>query len=318
MSYYYEDLSGDNRSDDDDSSSSDSDHDDDEFLFRNNDTASHRIILQCDVDCFYCQCEMLERQLPPDRPLAVGQKHIIVTCNYAARRAGIRKLQSRAMAQQALPDLLIVDGSDLELYKSRARTIYTSFRRACQKLVVVPNAGSVAVCKGSMDEMMADLTHMMASIKPCDDDDKSIYIHGEDTDTTTLTEDQSGATAVVVTQPRHRQTHSTCDNERLYQAAQYAQRVRETILHETGFTTTMGVSVNPLLAKIAGGLRKPHTVNLLLQNRAPQLLEAMPLRKIPGVGHRTSKVLEPCLQAAWRRRAHPDAPIPAFWTCGYV
>ena len=330
MSCYYEDLSGDS---DSSSSSSDSDNNDDDGFFLLDDkddptaksTDNNRIILHCDVDCFYCQCEMIDRNMlhnnhnnnDDDRPMAVAQKHIIVTCNYAARRLGIRKLQSREAAQRAVPDMLIVDGSDLERYRSHARAIYTSFRRACRRRLQVlhKNTGGLqgqqqqyapppAVCKGSMDEMMADLSHIVQQ-QPSEQllyDYSSIYVYGQEeaTRTTSL--------------PTHR-------DKSYYQAAQFALTVRETILRETGFTTTMGVSVNPLLAKLASGLRKPHTVNLLLllaeEEKGSTFVADTPLRQIPGVGHAARHALAPCLQAAWQRY-HSNAPVPKVWTCRYV
>ena len=46
-----------------------------------------RCILHVDLDCFYAQVEMRRAGLPPERPLAVTQKFLVVTCNYAARAA---------------------------------------------------------------------------------------------------------------------------------------------------------------------------------------------------------------------------------------
>lgn len=70
-----------------------------------------RSIVHLDVDCFYCQCEEIDG--PPDfkeRPIAIGQKHIVVTCNYIARREGVKKLQCRIEAMRKCPNLLIIEG----------------------------------------------------------------------------------------------------------------------------------------------------------------------------------------------------------------
>jgi DNA polymerase iota len=302
---YYEDLSGD---DDNESSSSESSRASSE----SSDYHDDRIILHADVDCFYCQCECIDQNIPPDRPFAIRQKHIVVTCNYAARQQyGISKLMSLQEAVRRCPSLLLLDGSDLERYRKHARNIYQSFRRACQKV-----QASLPVCRGSMDEMMADLTQMSFD---SDDDDitSDIYVHGEHASTVVLTEDQSGAQARVV-DTRSSSCHVVLSEndkrtrQRLLRAAVWAShQIRETILRETGFTTTLGLSVNPSLAKLASGLRKPATVNVLYPWRAQELLHAMPLRKIPGVGSSTSKILEPCLATNQHRGTKP----PAFWTC---
>ena len=83
------------------------------------------------IDCFYCQCEEIDRNLRqenPPRPIAVGQKHIIVTSNYEARKYGVKKLQSRESAMAACPQLWIVEGSDLEHYRRHSRAVYEAFR----------------------------------------------------------------------------------------------------------------------------------------------------------------------------------------------
>jgi DNA polymerase iota len=96
MASYYEGLSGDSSSsDDNDEEESDidiedaDDNDNDErkspATNKSSGASKTRCILHLDVDCFYGQCEHIDRGIPKDRPLAIGQKHIIVTSNYAAR-----------------------------------------------------------------------------------------------------------------------------------------------------------------------------------------------------------------------------------------
>ena len=170
MSYrYYDDLSGDSSDGGGEESESDEDHGFEpasassmvraqQAAHEDDEGEDTRCIVHADVDCFYCQCETLDRRLDPLRPLAIGQKHIVVTCNYAARESGVTKLMLREEAYRRCPHLLIVEGSDLERYRIHARNIYESFRRTCQKL----RPGS-KVAKGSMDEMMADLSFFSSS-----------------------------------------------------------------------------------------------------------------------------------------------------------
>ena len=44
-----------------------------------------RAIVLLDLDYFYCQVEMLRNGLPAERPVAVTQKFLVVTCNYPSR-----------------------------------------------------------------------------------------------------------------------------------------------------------------------------------------------------------------------------------------
>jgi DNA polymerase iota len=271
--------------------------------------SDHRCILHVDVDCFYCQCEVQDRQIPKDKPFAIGQKHIIVTSNYAARAMGVKKLQSRTAAYEACPQLLIIEGSDLERYRIHARKIYQVFRAACKR--VHPE---IAVRRGSMDEMMADLSVAIS----IDGDDRvdysndNVYIYGANgRESIALTEDQTGVCSKIVQEFQVRSlgpSEWSC-SERLQRASHIALQIRREILQSTGFTTTMGVSVNPLLAKIASGLKKPATVNVLFPWRSQSLLASMPLRMIPGVGRTTVKALQHCLEK------NAVSSQPNFWTC---
>ena len=74
--------------------------------------ARGRVVVCFDLDCFYAQvCEVEDPSLK-NRPVAVRQKYIVVTCNYAARRRGVTKLGSLEKAKRLVPDLVVVDGSD--------------------------------------------------------------------------------------------------------------------------------------------------------------------------------------------------------------
>jgi len=344
MSYhYYDGLSGDSSSDHGGGEESETDEDQDfepalpssmvrphqQLDDEDDEGEDTRCIVHADVDCFYCQCETLDRRLDPLRPLAIGQKHIVVTCNYAARESGVTKLMLREEAYRRCPHLLIVEGSHLERYRIHARNIYESFRRTCQKL----RPGS-KVAKGSMDEMMADLSLSSSSSSSTASSSqdgtaaaggcaielsKDIYIYGSSSARShalVMTEDQTGAQTVVhSTAPGVQPTSS--DNpviaQRLQETATLALQIRQTILSETGFKTTLGVSCNPLLAKLASGLKKPGIVNILPPGRNTKLLvEKMPLRKIPGVGSRTIKTLVPCLEKRHGARDKSSSP----WTCG--
>jgi DNA polymerase iota len=265
-----------------------------------NGTTRIRCILHADVDSFYSQVETLERNLDPSRPLAIGQKHIIVTCNYAAREVGITKLMSREQAQIKCPHMLIVEGSDLERYRRHARKIYECFRKQCQHFI-----SKCAIRKLHMDEMVADLSgiddRMLGTGSCCTP--KDIFVYDlRSSKQIVLTEDQTGAQCVAPnskTYTRHqRQKENATMTAKLFAVASVAMQIRQTIHEETGFTVTMGVSNNPLLAKLASGLQKPGKVNILPPGpNSRAIVESMPLRKIPGLGSRTMKLLRPCLAA---------------------
>ena len=90
-----------------------------------------RCILHIDIDCFYVQVEMLRLGLPPERPVAVTQKFLVVTCSYAARAAGVTKLMATEEAQQRCPDLLLVSGEDLTPYREASDAVFGELCEVC-------------------------------------------------------------------------------------------------------------------------------------------------------------------------------------------
>ena len=304
-----------------------------------------RSILYLDIDCFYCQCEEIDRDLrgqKPLRPLAIGQKHIIVTCNYEARKFGVKKLQLREHAMAACPELWIVEGSDLQSYRRHSRAVYESFRSCLQEISSdlredTPGTSApplIPAQKGSgMDEMMADLTlaidQMMGdealAKKVVSKASDRTHIYGEagTSSVTVLVEDQTGAEAVVSYEkdcsgqrlPEFRrnahQSYGTMRDRqacgtRLRLASQLAAKIRERIREQTGFTTTVGISVSPLLSKIAI-IEKPDATNILYPWRSADLFYSMPLRKLQGVGSRTVRALDESMEQ------HLPGARPEFW-----
>ena len=70
-----------------------------------------------------------------------------------------------------------------------------------------------------------------------------------------------------------------------------AEDIRQTILAETGLTASAGVAPNKFLAKIASDENKPNGLFVLPPNKVAAFVEKLPLRKIPGVGQKTSERL---------------------------
>jgi DNA polymerase iota len=353
MSYYGGDLSS--CSSRDDSSSDESETDG--YTGRNSSLTPRlgakddsslwaRSILYLDIDCFYCQCEEIDRDLrrqTPLRPFAIGQKHIIVTCNYEARKFGVKKLQLREHAMAACPELWIVEGSDLESYRRHSRAVYKSFRSCLQELSsdlrkdtslgtsAPPLIPAQKAC--GMDEMMADLTLAIDQMlrdealpnKVAGKASDRTHIYGEagTSSVTVLVEDQTGAEAVVSYEkdcrslrlPESRrnvhQSYGTMRDRqacgtRLRLASQLAAKIRERIREQTGFTTTVGISVSPFLSKIAI-IEKPDATNILYPWRSDDLFYSMPLRKLQGVGSRTVRALDKSMER------HVPGARPEFW-----
>mmetsp|Transcript_12845 Transcript_12845/g.23256 ORF Transcript_12845/g.23256 Transcript_12845/m.23256 type:complete len:398 (-) Transcript_12845:1526-2719(-) len=353
------------------SSSVDSDHGINNIICANesvkkSDNLLERTVLHLDVDCFYCQCHEIERPELQNIPFAVGQKHIIVTCNYPARAVGVSKLMLKTEAIKKCPNLIILDGSDLEPYRLAGRRVYDAFRKGItlhfgtylrQKQTNnhdVRNS-SLQVKKGGMDEMYADVTAVMdlvigqapnMSMKNISCFNAShkegetlpsfqpfVYGDGDSsTERIVITEDQSGASSETThlsstsfrpegglwgqCQEKKEIWGDTEEREecarRLLAASSIGELVRQYVKEQTGFRACIGVSVSPMLAKIASDIKKPDSLNVLFPWRSSEIILPMPLRRIPDLGYGTLKALSPFLEKFNQDRSMPKEK---FWTC---
>ncbi|HJU71646.1 MAG TPA: DNA polymerase IV [Paucimonas sp.] len=94
-------------------------------------TASFRKIIHCDCDCFYAAVEMRDDPSLRGRPLAVGgradQRGVIATCNYEARRFGVRSAMPTSQALLRCPDLIVLPPA-MEKYRAASSQILAIYR----------------------------------------------------------------------------------------------------------------------------------------------------------------------------------------------
>ncbi|MFG6667297.1 DNA polymerase IV [Halomonas sp. HNIBRBA4712] len=68
-----------------------------------------------------------------------------------------------------------------------------------------------------------------------------------------------------------------------------AQAIRERVSREVGITVSAGVAPNKFLAKIASDWNKPDGLCVIAPNDVERFVEALPVKKIHGVGPRTAE-----------------------------
>lgn len=90
-----------------------------------------RKIIHCDCDCFYAAVEQLDFPQYAGRPLAVGgaaaRRGVIATCNYEARRFGVRSAMPTAHALRLCPELILVPPR-MERYREVSHQVLDLFR----------------------------------------------------------------------------------------------------------------------------------------------------------------------------------------------
>jgi DNA polymerase-4 len=74
-------------------------------------------------------------------------------------------------------------------------------------------------------------------------------------------------------------------------ATETAETIRREIRAETNLTASAGVAPNKFLAKIASDWRKPDGCFVIRPHQVEKFLTPLPVRKIPGVGKATEKIL---------------------------
>lgn len=89
-----------------------------------------RKILHIDLDAFFCSVEELKNPELIGKPFAVGgqpgQRGVVASCSYAARKFGVHSAMPTGLAKALCPDLLLVSGhhSEYSEYSDRVMAIF--------------------------------------------------------------------------------------------------------------------------------------------------------------------------------------------------
>jgi DNA polymerase-4 len=94
-------------------------------------------IIHIDMDCFYAAVEMRDNPHLQNVPLAIGgssdRRGVISTCNYIARKFGVRSAMATAHAFKLCPDLVLAPGR-MEIYSQISQQIREIFSRYTDKI----------------------------------------------------------------------------------------------------------------------------------------------------------------------------------------
>ncbi len=109
-----------------------------------------RKIIHCDCDCFYAAVEMRDDPSLRQLPIAVGgranQRGVIATCNYEARRFGVRSAMATSQAMKLCPDLVLLPPA------------FDKYREASQQILAIYRDYTDLVEPLSLDEAFLDVT----------------------------------------------------------------------------------------------------------------------------------------------------------------
>ncbi|XP_045646086.1 DNA polymerase iota isoform X1 [Ursus americanus] len=228
-------------------------------------SSSSRVIVHVDLDCFYAQVEMISNPELKGKPLGVQQKYLVVTCNYEARKLGVKKLMNVRDAKEKCPQLVLVNGEDL-----------TRYREMSYKVTELLEEFSPVVERLGFDENFVDLTEMVERrLQQLQSDELSaLTVSGH------------------VYNNQYINLHDIV-HIRLLVGSQIAAEMREAMYNQLGLTGCAGVASNKLLAKLVSGVFKPNQQTVLLPETSQVLIQNLShVREMPGIGYKTAKRLE--------------------------
>ncbi len=184
-----------------------------------------RKIIHVDMDCFYAAVEMRDFPEYKDVALAVGgnekQRGVISTCNYEARKFGVRSAMPTGQALKLCPHLQLVPGR-MKVYSDVSKQIRRILERYTLKIEPL-----------SLDEAYLDVTDCK-------------MLHGS--------------------------------------ATLIAEAIRKDIRDELKITASAGIAPIKFLAKVASDMNKPNGQFVIPPEEVQNVIDKLPLEKIPGVG----------------------------------
>ncbi|XP_072272577.1 DNA polymerase iota [Pyxicephalus adspersus] len=227
------------------------------------DTASKRVIVHLDMDCFYAQVEMIRNPELRDKPLGIQQKSLLVTCNYVARKCGVSKCMSIKEAKEKFPQLVLVSGEDL-----------THYREMSYKVTELLEEFGVKVERLGFDENFVDITELV---------DKK------------LQQQQNVGILEVSGHVYNNQTVNCSDwtHRRLVAGSHVAADIRAAVHSRLGLTGCAGIACNKVLSKLVSGTFKPNQQTVLFPESINHLINSLNhVKRIPGIGYKTAQRLE--------------------------
>lgn len=225
-----------------------------------------RIIVHIDIDCFYAQVEMVRNPELRNKPMGVKQKYLMVTSNYTARALGVKKQMYVTEALKVLPELILIDGSDL-----------TPYRQCSNEISSIAQTFTPHVERMGLDENFIDITDKVReSCESCNGEIVG-HFYGDKEISNVTQSDPCGCGCY----------------KRLIVGTQIASDLRKEIFEKTGITCCAGIAHNKVLAKMVSGYHKPNQQTVIFPWQVCELMNSLDhVKSIPGIGSVTSKTLE--------------------------
>lgn len=217
-----------------------------------------------------------------------------MTCNYIARSRGLHKLQLIRDAKRICPDVIIELGEDISRFRDASKELY-KFIEAYTWNGKVERLG--------FDEVFMDVTDVIdynMDILNRNDLEHSFFQTSREDPTLGFPFDASTVTGHVYPKDYKSPAVEAMDDRtlRLRLGSHLAIFMRHELEQHKGYTATVGIATNKVLAKLVGNLHKPKDQTTLMpdlegaiDSNAMKFIGDHELGKIPGIGFKLAQKL---------------------------
>ncbi|XP_037980317.1 DNA polymerase kappa isoform X5 [Motacilla alba alba] len=251
------------------------------------------------MDAFYAAVEMRDNPELKEKPIAVGSMSMLSTSNYHARRFGVRAAMPGFIAKRLCPHLTIVP---LNFEK------YGKVSKEVREILAEYDPNFMPM---GLDEAYLNITEHLEERLNWPEDRRRFFFNTESTKGTD--KDCMNMTAkfnkdVVSSSPvlfedntsliddEHEQRGLSVENSVVFgtSAEEVVKEIRFRIEQKTQLTASAGIAPNTMLAKMCTDHNKPNGQYRISPERLAVLdfLKDLPIRKVPGIGKVTEKMLK--------------------------
>ncbi|PKU44512.1 dna polymerase kappa [Limosa lapponica baueri] len=256
-------------------------------------------IVHIDMDAFYAAVEMRDNPELKEKPIAVGSMSMLSTSNYHARRFGVRAAMPGFIAKKLCPHLTIVP-LNFEKYgkvSKEVREILTEYD---------PNFMPMG-----LDEAYLNITEHLEERLNWPEDKRRFFFNTESTRekdkddinmSAKFNEDGYSSSPVLfedntpLMDNRPEQRDQSVENSIVFgtSAEEVVKEIRFRIEQQTQLTASAGIAPNTMLAKMCSDRNKPNGQCRIAPERQAVIdfLKDLPIRKVPGIGKVTEKMLK--------------------------
>ncbi|KFV91189.1 PREDICTED: DNA polymerase kappa [Fulmarus glacialis] len=256
-------------------------------------------IVHIDMDAFYAAVEMRDNPELKEKPIAVGSMSMLSTSNYHARRFGVRAAMPGFIAKKLCPHLTIVP---LNFEK------YGKVSKEVREILAEYDPSFMPM---GLDEAYLNITDHLEERLNWPEDKRRFFFNtestiGRDKDDTNMSakfnEDGYSSSPVLfedstpLMDDHPEQRDQSVENSVVFgtSAEEVVKEIRFRIEQKTQLTASAGIAPNTMLAKMCSDCNKPNGQYRIAPKRQAVLdfLKDLPIRKVPGIGKVTEKMLK--------------------------